>query len=112
MAAGASIGLLSGLTGTGGGIFLTPLLLLLGWAAPIQAAAVSAPFVLLNSLSEILGSLSATPSLPPFLVVLLLAAGVGGLVGSRMGSTRLPASAIKRFLAGVLVIAGGKLLFT
>jgi uncharacterized protein len=112
LAAGAVIGLLSGLTGTGGGIFLTPLLLFSGWAAPKQAAAVSAPFVLLNSISGILGTWTATPSLPPFLAVLLLAAGVGGLVGSRMGSTRLPASAIKRFLAGVLVIAGGKLLFT
>ena len=112
LAAGAAIGLLSGLTGTGGGIFLTPLLLFLGWAAPKQAAAVSAPFVLLNSVSGILGNLSATRSLPPFLVALFVAAGVGGLVGSRLGSTRLSASAIKSFLAGVLVIAGGKLLFT
>jgi hypothetical protein len=68
--------------------------------------------VLLNSVSGILGNLSATRSLPPFLVALFVAAGVGGLVGSRLGSTRLSASAIKSFLAGVLVIAGGKLLFT
>jgi uncharacterized membrane protein YfcA len=112
LAAGAAIGLLSGLTGTGGGIFLTPMLLLLGWAAPKQAAAVSAPFVLLNSIAGILGNLSATPDLPPALLVLLVAAGAGGLLGSRMGSTRLPAAAIKRLLAGVLVIAGLKLLFT
>lgn len=111
LAAGAAIGLLSGLTGTGGGIFLSPLLLFVGWAGAKQAAAVVAPFVLLNSVSAILGGLSATPTLPPSLIVLLVAAGLGGLVGSRLGSTRLPASAIKRFLSAVLVIAGGKLLF-
>jgi uncharacterized membrane protein YfcA len=109
--AGAAIGLLSGLTGTGGGIFLSPLLLFLGWAGPKQAAAVVAPFVFLNSVSGILGNLSATPALPSYLVALLVAAGLGGLVGARMGSTRLPGYAIKRFLAGVLVIAGAKLLF-
>lgn len=112
LSAGAAIGLMSGLTGTGGGIFLSPLLIFAGWAGAKQAAAVTAPFVLLNSVAGILGNLSATPTLPPHLVPLLLAAGLGGFVGSRLGSRRLPAAAIKRFLAAVLVIAGGKLLFT
>jgi uncharacterized protein len=112
LAAGAAIGLLSGLTGTGGGIFLSPLLIFAGWAGAKQAAAVTAPFVLLNSVAGILGSLSATPALPLHLFALLAAAGLGGLLGSRLGSTRLPAAAIKRFLAAVLVIAGAKLLFT
>lgn len=111
LTAGGAIGLLSGLTGTGGGIFLSPLLLFMGWAGAKQAAAVVAPFVLLNSVSAVLGGLSAAPALPPYLMAALVAAGLGGLVGSRLGSTRLPASAIKRFLAAVLVIAAGKLLF-
>lgn len=112
LTAGAAIGLLSGLTGTGGGIFLSPLLIFAGWAGPKQAAAVVAPFVLLNSVAGILGNLSATPALPPHLIALLVAAGLGGLVGSRLGSVRLPAQAIKRFLAAVLTIAGAKLLLT
>jgi uncharacterized protein len=108
--AGAAIGMLSGLTGTGGGIFLSPLLLFMGWAGPKQAAAVVAPFVLLNSVAGILGNLAATQALPPYLFALLVAAGAGGWLGSRLGSVRLPAQAIKRFLAAVLVIAAGKLL--
>jgi uncharacterized protein len=108
--AGAAIGVLSGLTGTGGGIFLSPLLLFMGWAGPKQAAAVVAPFVLLNSVAGILGNLSATQALPPYLLALLAAAGAGGWLGSRLGSLRLPAQAIKKFLAAVLVIAAGKLL--
>jgi len=112
LAAGALIGLLSGLTGTGGGIFLTPLLLFMGWSTPKAAAAVSALFILLNSTAGLLGTLSSTPSMPMFLLPLLLAAGLGGLVGSHFGSRRLNSSAIKRVLAIVLFIAGTKLLLT
>jgi uncharacterized membrane protein YfcA len=112
LAAGALIGLLSGLTGTGGGIFLTPLLLFMGWSTPKSAAAVSALFILLNSTAGLLGTLSSTPSMPMFLLPLLLAAGLGGLVGSHFGSRRLNSSAIKRVLAIVLFIAGTKLLLT
>lgn len=112
LAAGAVIGLLSGLTGTGGGIFLTPLLLFMGWSTPKTAAAVSALFILLNSTAGLLGTLSSTPSMPPFLLPLLLAAGLGGLVGSHYGSRRLNSNAIKRALAVVLFIAGTKLLLT
>lgn len=112
LSAGAAIGLLSGLTGTGGGIFLTPLLLVMHWATPKQAAAVSAPFVLVNSLSGILGFISVASTFPAYLPLLLAAAGVGGAIGSRLGSRHLPAVAIKRFLAAVLVIAGLKMLLT
>jgi uncharacterized membrane protein YfcA len=110
--AGAAIGLLAGLTGTGGAIFLTPLLLLMGWAQARQAAAVSAPFVLANSVSGMLGALSASAPLPSYIPLLLVAAGLGGALGSYLGSRRFAPSAIKRFLAAVLVIAGAKLLFT
>jgi len=112
LAAGAVIGLLSGLTGTGGGIFLTPLLLFMGWTTPKTAAAVSALFILLNSVAGLLGTLSSTPFVPSFLLPLLLAAGLGGLVGSHFGSRRLHSHAIKRVLAVVLIIAGTKMLLT
>ena len=111
LASGAAIGLLSGLTGTGGGIFLTPLLLVMGWAAPKNAAAVSALFILMNSISGLLGNWSSTRNLPDELPLLLLTAFVGGTIGSFLGSRRLPAAGIKRLLAVVLLIAGMKLLF-
>lgn len=109
---GAAIGLLAGLTGTGGGIFLTPLLLLMGWAEPQQAAAVSALFILVNSAAGLAGNFSATQSLPQFVVPLFAAAGLGGALGSHLGSRRLGAAAIKRFLAVVLAIAGLKLVLS
>jgi uncharacterized membrane protein YfcA len=107
---GAGLGLLSGLTGTGGGIFLTPLLIQAGWARTKAAAAVSAPFILLNSASGLLGNLSATRSFPGFALVLLIAALLGGSVGSYFGSQRLPHTTIRRLLAVVLCIAGVKLI--
>lgn len=112
LAAGGWIGLLSGLTGTGGGIFLTPLLLFMNWAKPKQAAAVSAPFILVNSMSGLLGNVAATGKLPYFALLLVAAAGAGGTIGSRYGSEYLAPSGIKRLLALVLLIAGLKLLFT
>lgn len=110
--AGGLLGLLSGLTGTGGGIFLTPLLILMRWARTKSAAAVSAPFILLNSASGLAGNISATKSFPAFAWALVLAAVVGGSIGSYFGSQRLPHMAIKRLLAIVLTIAGFKLIFT
>lgn len=111
LAAGAGIGLLSGLTGTGGGIFLTPLLLVMGWAAAKNAAAVSALFILLNSTAGLAGNFASTQRLPEEIGLLLAVVLAGGLVGSWMGARRLPATGIKRLLAVVLLIAGLKLLF-
>jgi hypothetical protein len=108
---GAGLGLLSGLTGTGGGIFLTPLVIFLRWARTRTAAAISALFILLNSIAGLLGNLSATRSFPRFGVSLLVAAAIGGLIGSYLGSRRLAPAVIKRLLAVVLVIAGLKLIF-
>ena len=107
---GAGMGLLAGLTGTGGGIFLTPLLLFMRWARARTAAATSAVFILVNSLAGLLGHAMTTGELPapaPSLAVAVLA---GGAAGSYLGSTRLSHAAIKRVLAAVLVIAGAKLL--
>ena len=109
---GGLLGLLSGLTGTGGGIFLTPLLILMRWARTKSAAAVSAPFILLNSASGLAGNISATKSFPAFAWALVLAAVIGGSIGSWFGSQRLPHLAIKRLLAVVLTIAGFKLILT
>lgn len=109
---GAGLGLLSGLTGTGGGIFLTPLLLIKRWAKVKTAAAVSAAFILVNSIAGLLGNLSSTRTLPSVAFPLAVAALVGGTAGSYLGSNRLPHTAIKRLLAVVLLIAGTKLIFT
>jgi hypothetical protein len=109
---GAGLGLLSGLTGTGGGIFLTPLLIFLHWARTRTASAISALFILLNSIAGLLGNFSATKSFPKFGVSLLVAAAIGGLIGSHLGSRRLAPTAIKRLLAVVLIIAGLKLILT
>jgi uncharacterized membrane protein YfcA len=107
---GAGLGLLAGLTGTGGGIFLTPLLLLMGWARTKNAAAVSAVFILLNSLAGLSGHLSATREFPPAALALAVMAVLGGSLGSYLGSRRFDVTLVKRLLAAVLTIAGIKLL--
>jgi uncharacterized protein len=109
---GGGLGLLSGLTGTGGGIFLTPLLLFMRWAKTKQAAGVSALFILLNSMAGLLGNISSTKSFPTFAFPLAIAAISAGLAGSYFGSQRFPHTTIKRLLAAVLLIAGTKLLMT
>jgi len=109
---GAGLGLLSGLTGTGGGIFLTPLLLFMNWAKTRSAAGVSALFILVNSASGLLGNLASTKHLPSFVFVLAAAAVAGGTAGSYFGSRRFDHTLIKRLLALVLVIAGAKLILT
>jgi uncharacterized membrane protein YfcA len=108
---GAGVGLLSGLTGTGGGVILTPILLFMGWVRTKTAAATSATFILLNSAAALLGHLLSAGTLPASVFPLGVAAGVGGALGSYLGSRRLEPGTVKRLLAGVLVIAGVKLLF-
>jgi uncharacterized membrane protein YfcA len=108
---GGGIGLLSGLTGTGGGIFLTPILLLLRWAPVRRAAAVSAPFILVNSVAGLGGYMASGLGIPSVLLPLALAAMVGGTLGSYLGSRRIPPRALQVLLAVVLVIAGTKLIF-
>jgi len=110
LAIGGGIGLLSGLTGTGGGIFLTPVLLFMHWARAKNAAAVAALFILVNSISGLLGNVTSTGQFPSFALVLLVAAGIGGTIGSHLGSRRFDPVMIKRLLAAVLLIASAKLL--
>lgn len=108
---GMTLGFLAGLTGVGGGIFLSPLLLLMGWAEVRQTAAVSALFIFVNSLSGLLGHVSSLQAVPGFALQLAIAAVLGGVIGSYFGSRRLPVIAIRRILGVVLLIAGLKLIF-
>jgi uncharacterized protein len=110
LAMGAAIGLLSGLTGVGGGIFLSPLLLLLGWADVRKTAGVSVAFILVNSAAGLLGHLESVKSLPHEIVWWVPAAFIGGLVGAELGSRRLTPLVMRRMLSVVLVIAGLKML--
>jgi uncharacterized protein len=110
--AGAGLGFLAGLTGTGGGIFLTPLLLFCRWAHIRQAAAVSALFIWVNSVAGLIGYFTKVHSIPSLGFILAAAAIIGGLIGSHLGSKRFAVRVISLCLATVLVIAGIKLIFT
>lgn len=109
---GAALGLLSGLTGVGGGIFLSPLLLYLRWAPLKTISGISAAFILANSLAGLAGVLSQGASLPPALSMWATAAVIGGFVGAEYGSRRLGNSMIQKLLALVLVIAGLKMVLS
>lgn len=108
---GAGIGLLSGLVGVGGGIFLSPLILLARWADTRTTAAVSAAFILVNSIAGLVGHVTSVRMLPSGIAWLGAAAIAGGLVGSTLGSRRLAPPALRRMLAVVLVVAAVKLFF-
>lgn len=107
---GAGIGLLSGLTGVGGGVFLTPVLLAIQAAPVKQVAAVTAPFILVNSLAGLAGGMLAGGSLPPVSLTTLGAAVAGGTIGAHLGAVRLPVAALRLLMAAVLLVAAAKLL--
>lgn len=109
--AGAVIGLLSGLVGVGGGIFLGPLLMLTGWASTRQTLGITSAFVLTNSLAGLAGQLSTMATLPPGIWLWLTAVAVGGWLGAEFGSQRLDPRLLRRLLALVLLLGGGRLLF-
>ena len=109
---GAAMGLLAGLTGVGGGIFLSPLLLVGRFAPPKPTAAVSAAFIWVNSAAGLLGRLTSVASIPAFSLVWAAAAIAGGILGSWQGSRRLASVTLKRLLAVVLVVAGLKLMLS
>jgi len=110
LATGAGLGLLAGLSGTGGGIFLSPLLLFMGWAPTRNVSGVAASFILVNSISGLLGNISSLQALPSALSVWAGAVLLGGLVGTQLGTRTLTIPGIRIMLALVLVIAGGKML--
>jgi uncharacterized membrane protein YfcA len=110
IALGAGVGLVSGLTGTGGGIFLLPALQVLGWAGPKAAVAVVSPFVLATSTAGLVGLMSVDPGLPTGLSLWAPAAVIGGLIGARAGHDHLDPRIMRGILATLLAAAGLKLL--
>jgi uncharacterized membrane protein YfcA len=111
LATGGVLGLLAGLTGTGGGIFLTPWMIWRKWAPTKTVAAVSVIFILVNSISGLAGYTSSVRALPKVGWILFSVAIVGGWFGSRWGSHHYSPVWIQRLLALVLLIAGAKLIF-
>jgi uncharacterized membrane protein YfcA len=110
--AGAVLGLLAGLTGTGGGIFLSPLIILNAWEEPRHTSGVVAAFILLNSIAGLAGNFASLGHLPQQLPLFLGSVLTGALLGTWLGVERLPRPWLLRTLGAVLVVAGAKLLFT
>lgn len=106
---GLVIGFLSGLTGVGGGIFLSPLLLYMGWSETRATSAVAAPFILVNSVAGLLGHLSSVAALPAGIPLWGVAAVVGGWIGASYGSKGAPTPVLRQLLSLVLIVAGVKL---
>lgn len=109
---GGLLGLLAGLTGTGGGIFLSPLLVLFGWADARKTSGIAAGFILLNSLAGLAGNMASVHALPGELPYFAVAVAVGALIGTWLGSVHLPKQRLLQGLGVVLVVAGAKLIFT
>jgi uncharacterized membrane protein YfcA len=109
---GGIIGFFSGLIGIGGGIILTPLILLLHWGKMKEAAAVSALFIWVNSASGLIGQLSTGISLSKDSFILVAIAIVGGVLGGYFGSKKLNNQKLRYILALVLIMASFKLFFT
>jgi uncharacterized membrane protein YfcA len=109
---GLIVGLLSGLTGTGGGIFLSPLLIFFGWAGARRQAGITAPFILVNSIAGLAGNLVALQRLPDELPVFVAAALLGGFVGTQLGIRWFSVRTLQRALAVVLVVAALKFVLT
>jgi uncharacterized protein len=107
---GALIGFISGITGTGGGIFLTPILLFANWSEPKTASGVSAAFILTTSICALIGTAPKLAALPSDLPLWALAAIIGGTIGATLGAKRLATSSLRYLLAIVLVVAAWKLI--
>ena len=111
LAAGAGLGLLAGLTGIGGGVFLSPLRLLLRWVNPKTSGGIAAAFIVLNSVAGLTGLGSRVTGVNLPLLALALPATAAALLGTHFGVRRWSDAAFGRVLAIVLMFAGGKLLW-
>ena len=109
---GGVLGFVSGLTGVGGGIFLSPLLLLFNWTNMRGSAAIAAAFILVNSLAGIAGYATTTLRWPDGIPSLVIAALVGAIIGSELCVRRLAPNQLRKILAIVLAIAGTKMIAT
>lgn len=109
---GAAIGFLSGLIGIGGGIILSPVILLLGWANLKQTAAISALFIFVNSSSGLIGLVSQGVQFKTFMWTMLFVAFCGGTLGSYLGANKFSSQKLKFALSSVLLIASAKLILT
>jgi hypothetical protein len=107
---GTLIGFVAGLSGVGGGIFLSPLLLLAGWAEIRYAVGSAAAFNLVNSFAGLTGHLAIVSGLPETLPLWALAAVIGGWIGAEYGSRKLASQRLQQILAAILVIAGIRIL--
>jgi len=109
---GCVIGFLSGLIGVGGGIFLSPILLILGWAGPKTTAGISAPFILVNSAVALTAGSLTVLKLPAELPILAAAALAGAFLGTWLGLERFKQKGLLTTLAVVMTLAGSKLILT
>jgi uncharacterized membrane protein YfcA len=108
---GAGLGFFSGLIGIGGGIFLSPFLIMLKWEKVKKVSGIAAAFILVNSIAGFFGFISTrTPQLPEGLMIWAVVAVLGGYIGSEYGSNRFSNPTIKRLLSLVLIIAGAKMI--
>lgn len=109
---GGMIGLLSGMIGIGGGIILSPMLLLLNWTGQKQTAAISAAFIFVNSIAGLAGQLVKGITFNSDMIAYVVVAFAGGLCGAYLGALKFPQNILKNVLACVLALAAYKLLFT
>lgn len=109
VALGAGVGFIAGLVGVGGGIFLSPLLLLRRWATARETAGISVAFILVNSVAGLLGHVSVVKSVPTVVPILAACAMAGGIAGSTLGARYFSFRSLRYLLALVLAIAGAKL---
>lgn len=112
LAVGGAIGFFSGLIGIGGGIILSPIILLMHWGRMKEAAAVSALFIWVNSASGMFGQLSSGVTIEPQAFILVGIAVIGGFLGAYLGSKKFNNKFLRYLLAFVLAIACGKLFLT
>jgi uncharacterized protein len=111
LAAGGGVGFLAGLTGTGGGIFLSPFLLFFRWADTRKASGVASAFILVNSIAGLAGTTFSIGVLPAALPLWAAAALLGAVIGTRLGTQTLPVPGLRLMLALVLAVASLKMMF-
>ena len=109
---GGMLGFVSGLTGIGGGIFLSPLLFLIGWTSVRGPIPLVAVFVLVNSISGLLGYVSTGSFIPGVAVVFVAAAIIGALIGSELAKSKLSGKGLRALLGIILVTAASKMFLT